>query len=110
MLPEELSTDKTSLLQGDDRLAIIIEFDVASNGTVTTQDIFRALVHNYSKMSYEVVGNWLDGNAAVPDEVSRVPKLEAQVRMQFDVGATFAQSKDVHREHFVCRRFRRHQS
>ena len=84
MLPEELSTDKTSLLQDDDRLAIIIEFDVASDGTVTTQDIFRALVHNYSKMSYEIVGNWLDGNAAVPDEVSRVPKLEAQVRMQFD--------------------------
>jgi VacB/RNase II family 3'-5' exoribonuclease len=84
MLPEELSTDKTSLLEGEDRLGVVIEFVVGADGNVTTKDIFRAMVHNYSKMSYEVVGRWLDGKSGVPAEVSRVPQLEAQVRLQFE--------------------------
>ena len=35
-------------------------------------------------MSYEVIGNWLDSKATAPDEVSRVPQLEQQVRLQFE--------------------------
>jgi VacB/RNase II family 3'-5' exoribonuclease len=85
MLPEELSTDLTSLIQRHDRLAIVIEFIVAADGSVKTQDVFPAIVHNYSKMSYEVIGEWLDTNTAAPEEVKRVPKLEEQVRLQFEV-------------------------
>lgn len=84
MLPEELSTDKTSLLEGQDRRAIVIEFIVTSDDRVKAQDVFPALVHNYSKMSYEVIGNWLDHDTAVPKEVSRIPNLEEQVRLQFE--------------------------
>jgi len=84
MLPEDLSTDKSSLVEGQDRLAIVIEFVVGPDGASKTQDVYRALVHNYSKMSYEVIGKWLDENTAVPDEISRVSKLEAQVRLQFE--------------------------
>jgi VacB/RNase II family 3'-5' exoribonuclease len=83
MLPEELSTDKTSLLEGQDRLAIVIEFHVAADGSAKTQDVYPALVRNYSKMSYEVIGEWLDNNTAAPTEVARIPKLEEQVRLQF---------------------------
>jgi VacB/RNase II family 3'-5' exoribonuclease len=83
MLPEELSTDKTSLLEGKDRLAIVIEFLVAADGSSVTRDVYPALVHNYSKMSYEVIGKWLDERTEVPDEVSHVPKLEEQVVLQF---------------------------
>ena len=83
MLPEELSTDKTSLLEGQDRLAIVIEFHVAADGSAKTQDVYPALVRNYSKMSYEVIGEWLDNNTAAPKEVARIPKLEEQVRLQF---------------------------
>jgi Exoribonuclease R len=83
MLPEELSTDKTSLLEGQDRLAIVIEFHVAADGSAKTQDVYPALVRNYSKMSYEVIGEWLDNNTATPKEVARIPKLEEQVRLQF---------------------------
>jgi exoribonuclease-2 len=84
MLPEELSTDKTSLLEGQDRLAIVIEFHVAADGSAKTQDVYPALVRNYSKMSYEVIGEWLDNNTAPPEEVARIPKLEQQVRLQFE--------------------------
>ena len=49
MLPEELSTDKTSLLEGQDRLALVIEMHLSENGDVTTRDVYRATVHNYSR-------------------------------------------------------------
>src|SRR6185369_11256862 len=84
MLPEELSTDKTSLLEGQDRLAIVIEFHVSADGSAKTQDVYPAFVRNYSKMSYEVIGEWLDNNTAATKEVGHVPKLEEQVRLQFE--------------------------
>lgn len=85
MLPEYLSTDKTSLIEAEDRLAIVIEFVVSTDGTSRTSGVFPALVHNYSKLSYEAVGEWLDENTSTPDEVSRVPRLEEQVRLQHEV-------------------------
>jgi len=93
MLPEELSTDKTSLLEGQDRLAIVIEFSVTPNGDVTTHEVFPALVHNYSKMSYEVIGKWLDNNTTAPPEVSRVPHLEEQVRLQFETAKRLLEAR-----------------
>jgi len=95
MLPEELSTDRTSLLEGEDRLAIIIEFNVDANGSAKTQDVYRALVHNYSKMSYEMIGKWLDENTPVPTEVSRVAKLEPQVRLQFEASQRLRAARQI---------------
>lgn len=84
MLPEGLSNDNTSLLEGKDRLAIVIEILVNPDGSVTTLDVFQALVHNHSKMSYETIGKWLDQDGDVPPEVSDVPELEQQVRLQLE--------------------------
>lgn len=95
MLPEELSTNKSSLLADQDRLAIVIEFAVAPDGTTTTKDVFRALVHNYSKLSYEVIGKWLDQNTDVPAEVAHVPKLEQQVRLQFEVAKRLLSGRKI---------------
>jgi exoribonuclease-2 len=39
MLPEKLSIDLTSLGQGEDRLAIVIEMVVGDDGSVTTSDM-----------------------------------------------------------------------
>jgi exoribonuclease-2 len=46
MLPEKLSTDLTSLGEGRERLAIVIEMTVAADGTVTQSDLYRAAVLN----------------------------------------------------------------
>ena len=46
MLPEKLSTNLTSLADGQDRAALVIEMTVDAGGHVTTSDIYRALVHN----------------------------------------------------------------
>ena len=42
MLPEKLSTDLTSLGEGQDRLAIVVEMVVAEDGSVLSSTLFRA--------------------------------------------------------------------
>ncbi|PYX51337.1 MAG: exoribonuclease II, partial [Acidobacteria bacterium] len=42
MLPEELSTGKTSLLENQDCLAVVIEFVVDSTGILTSHTVYRA--------------------------------------------------------------------
>jgi VacB/RNase II family 3'-5' exoribonuclease len=82
MLPPRLSTDLTSLKAGEDRAAIVIEFDVLKNGDVRRGQIYPALVCNRAKLVYEEVGAWLDGKGPAPQAFADIPGLEAQVRMQ----------------------------
>jgi exoribonuclease-2 len=84
MLPERLSTDLTSLLEGEDRLAVVTEIIVCPDGNVRTTNVFRALLHNYAKLSYEETGAWLDGGKQIPEAISRIPELEAQIRLQHE--------------------------
>src|SRR6266700_6772537 len=53
MLPEELSTDMTSLVGGADRSSIVLEMVVAQDGSVRSSDSYHAMLHNYAKLSYE---------------------------------------------------------
>ncbi|HYV96862.1 MAG TPA: RNB domain-containing ribonuclease, partial [Gemmatimonadaceae bacterium] len=66
MLPEKLSTDLTSLGQDADRASIIIEFDVAKDGTVPRSTVYVGLVENHAKLAYGNVGAWLDGHGQLP--------------------------------------------
>ena len=81
MLPERLSTDLTSLNEGEDRCAIVVELDVAADGSITREDAYRALVHNRAKLAYEPVGLWLSGKGGIPRKIESVEGLEAQVRL-----------------------------
>jgi exoribonuclease R len=49
MLPESLSTDHTSLGEGVERLAVVVEMDVDPQGTVVKADVYRAVVKNHGK-------------------------------------------------------------
>src|SRR6476661_2919738 len=82
MLPERLSTDLTSLNEGEDRLAVVIEFDVATDGALGNASVYRALVHNRAKLTYESVGAWLEGTGPAPEAVAAWPALGEQVKMQ----------------------------
>ncbi len=82
MLPETLSTDKSSLLEDVDRLALIIDMVVTEEGTLASTDMYRAVVHNYAKLDYETVGAWLEGHGDMPEGVARVEGMEAQLRLQ----------------------------
>lgn len=82
MLPERLSTDLTSLNQGHDRHGVVVEMDVARDGTVVAYDTYRALLRNQAKLDYDSVGAWLDGWGPVPAAVALLPGLEDQLRLQ----------------------------
>ena len=82
MLPERLSTDLTSLAEGEERLAIVVEMVIDAAGVVGATDVYRALVLNHAKLAYNGVAAWLDGTAAAPARVSAVPGVEDQLRIQ----------------------------
>ena len=82
MLPNRLSTDLTSLNQGEDRLAVIIEFDVAPDGTLSNAAVYRGLLHNQAKLTYNEIGAWLEGVGPEPSALTRSPVLRDQLRMQ----------------------------
>src|SRR5579863_616321 len=84
MLPEELSTGKTSLLENQDCLSVVIEFSVDSGGHVTSSNVYRALVRNKAQLQYNSVGAWLEGGAA-PPKVAASADLQAQLRLQDEV-------------------------
>jgi exoribonuclease-2 len=85
MLPEELSTGKTSLLEHQECLSVVIESVVDGDGHVTSSDVFRALVRNQAQLQYNSVGAWLQGTAAAPPKVAASADLEAQLRLQDEV-------------------------
>jgi exoribonuclease-2 len=62
MLPEKLSTDLTSLGEGQERLSIVVEMTISGAGAVTQSEIYRARVFNRAKLAYNAVGAWLTGN------------------------------------------------
>jgi exoribonuclease-2 len=82
MLPEKLSTDLTSLGEGQNRLAIVVEMVIAENGAVLSSTLFRALVRNHAKLAYNSVAAWLAEEASAPEGVKAVPGLDEQLRLQ----------------------------
>ncbi len=58
MLPEQLSTDRTSLVGGADRLSLVTELIVATDGTVKSSDIYPALLHNICARCEESKARW----------------------------------------------------
>jgi VacB/RNase II family 3'-5' exoribonuclease len=82
MLPEELSTGKTSLLENQDRLSVVVEFVVDGDGHVASSDVYRALVRNQAQLQYNSTGAWLENSAAAPPKVAASADLQAQLRLQ----------------------------
>ena len=57
MLPEELSTDTTSLLEVDGKLSMVVEFVVDGNGSVTQEKLYPAIVTNKAQLAYNAGGS-----------------------------------------------------
>jgi exoribonuclease-2 len=96
MLPEQLSTDMTSLVGGSDRSSIVTEVIISPDGTVKSRDVYPAFLHNYAKLAYESVGAWLDNSGPIPPEVASVPKMEAQIRLQFEAAQHLSELRKEH--------------
>jgi exoribonuclease R len=82
MLPEKLSTDLTSLNQDADRLAVVVDMVVASDGSIISESIYRAWVRNQAQLTYNGIGPWLEGSSVAPPEVDASADLAAQLKLQ----------------------------
>jgi VacB/RNase II family 3'-5' exoribonuclease len=86
MLPERLSTDLTSLNENEDRVAVVMEMTVGSDGSVKDGTVYRALVHNHAKLAYNGVAAWLEGEAEMPEKLAAVEGLAENIRLQDRTG------------------------
>src|SRR6185436_16630666 len=82
MLPQRFSTDLTSLVEGKDRLAVVVDMAVSQDGTVAEGEIYRASVRNRARLTYNEVGAWLGGSGPIPASVATTPGLDEQLRVQ----------------------------
>lgn len=82
MIPERLSTDLTSLNPGVERLTVVTDMLVGPDGRVRSADLYRALVLNHARLTYDDVAAWLDGVGPAPGPVARDPALAEQLRVQ----------------------------
>jgi exoribonuclease-2 len=93
MLPEELSTDMTSLNDGEDRLAIVVELVVATDGSLRSSDVYGARVRNKAKLAYNSVAAWIEGNGPLPVPAARVAGMDDQLRVQDRVAQALNESR-----------------
>lgn len=94
MLPELLSTDRTSLLEGVDHLAVVTEMVIKPDGSLDSSQtkIYPARVTNKAKLVYERVGAWLEGSGSPPAD----PVIAAQLKLQDEVARRL---RKLRREH-----------
>jgi len=85
MLPSELSTGASSLLPDVDRPAVVTEFVVSAAGSLSSSNVYRAIVRNQAQLTYNAVGAWLEGTGAAPSKVAASLDLQAQLKLQDQV-------------------------
>lgn len=91
MLPEVLSTDLTSLHEGQERLAVVVDMLVQADGTVSASEIYRACVFNRAKLTYDGVSAWLDGEGPALPQLAAVAGLDEQLRLHDAVATQLRQ-------------------
>jgi VacB/RNase II family 3'-5' exoribonuclease len=95
MLPEELSTGTTSLLEGQERAAMVIEFTVDAQANIAASDIYPAQVVNKAQLAYPSEGAWLAGTSA-PPKVAASAALQQQLRMQNQIAQMLRRERSNH--------------
>ena len=95
MLPERLSTDLSSLAEGEERLSLVVDMTVTAAGAVDASVVYRAVVVNRAKLAYDPVAAWLEGRGPPPARAASVSGMDQQLRIQDGVAQAL---KRVRRE------------
>ncbi|MBC7601623.1 MAG: RNB domain-containing ribonuclease, partial [Ramlibacter sp.] len=93
MLPEALSTDLTSLHEGQERLAVVVDMNVEADGNLAQATLYRARVLNRAKLTYDNVSAWLDGTAHELPQMQSLPALEEQLRLHDTIAGRLRQRR-----------------
>jgi VacB/RNase II family 3'-5' exoribonuclease len=84
LFPEKLSTNLTSLVEGEKRLAIIIEMLISVDGKILESTVYPAIVLNQAQLTYNAVAAWLDHQPGDNSAVSQLvlKKIQANAGLQ----------------------------
>jgi VacB/RNase II family 3'-5' exoribonuclease len=93
MLPEELSTDLTSLSPDEDRAAVVVEMLVADDGSISETEIYTAVVRNRFQLTYNGVGPWLEDAGPAPARVAGSAELQAQLKLQDEAASRIREQR-----------------
>ena len=96
MLPDELSTGTTSLLEVADKLSVVVECVVSADGQVTGEKVYRAVVRNKAQLAYDGVGAWLENRGPAPAKVAASAELQAQLHLQNKAAAALREARQRH--------------
>ena len=96
MLPGELSTDRTSLLDEQDRFSIVIELHILDSGEVKGRDVYPAWLRNRAKLAYSSTGAWLEGSGPIPPAIAAAPGMEAQLHLQLETSEKLSGIRKQH--------------
>jgi len=96
MLPIKLSTDLTSLKFNVDRLSIVVEMVIGTDGTLLDSDVYLALVHNRAKLAYNSVAAWLEKSGPMPEAIAAVPGLAENLQLQNGVAQSLKNFRHIH--------------
>jgi len=96
MLPEQLSTDTSSLLEAGDKPSIVIEFVVGIDGIVHSGGVYQAIVRNKAQLTYNAVGAWLENTIGAPYKVAASPELQSQLKLQDEVAQALKNERYRH--------------
>jgi VacB/RNase II family 3'-5' exoribonuclease len=96
MLPENLSTNLTSLNPNENRLSVVVEIVVGEDGSMQDSGIYRAQVRNHAQLTYNSVATWLEGNGKVPETVAAVKGLDENLRLQDRVAQSLKNFRHTH--------------
>lgn len=67
MLPEALSNGICSLNPNVDRLCMIMEMSISSDGKITRSKVYRGVIHSQARLTYTQVNDWLQQGHATND-------------------------------------------
>ena len=96
MLPEALSTGASSLLEGADKLCLVIESVVGADGVVRSSDVYRAVARNRAQLTYGAVGAWLESRGPAPPKVADSAELQVQLKLQAEVAQALRRERFRH--------------
>jgi len=96
MIPDALSTGLSSLLEEEDRPAIVIEYTVNAAGEVISGNVYPALVRNRAQLTYSGVGLWIQGMSAAPPKVAASADLQQQLKLQDKVAQALRAKRYEH--------------
>jgi exoribonuclease-2 len=93
MLPEQLSTNLTSLAENQDRAALVIDMTVAPDGSLAAGSSYPAIVRNRAQLTYSATGPWLEGSASPPPKIAASAELQAQLKLQDEAARCLAEAR-----------------